>query len=82
MFDQTQRIKNLAQAQIDNSDNMNKQLVQNLKSQNAKLIELNDTRGNEITRLYVQIQDLRFKHQQECDDLRLQINNLKALIHN
>ncbi len=46
MFEETQRIKSLAQAQIDNSDNMNKQLVQNLKSQNAKLIELNDTRGN------------------------------------
>lgn len=46
MFEETQRIKSLAQAQIDNSDTMNKQLVENLKSQNAKLIELNDTRGN------------------------------------
>lgn len=46
MFEETQRIKNLAQAEIDNSDNMNKQLVENLKSENAKLIELNDTRGN------------------------------------
>lgn len=82
MFDETQRIKNLAQTELDNSEAMSKQLIDNLKTENAKLVELNETRGNEITRLYIQIEDLRFKNERECDDLRLQIDNLKGLVQN
>lgn len=41
MFDETQRIKNLAQTELDNNEAMNKQLIDNLKAENAKLIELN-----------------------------------------
>jgi hypothetical protein len=41
MFDQAERLKNLTQNEINNNDNMYNQLIENLKSENKKLKELN-----------------------------------------
>jgi hypothetical protein len=60
---------------------MSKQLIENLQSENTKLVQLNETRGAELFRLYAQVDELRAKGEQECDDLRLQIENLKGLLH-
>ena len=35
-----------------------------------------------MTKLYVQIEGMRFNHQSEVDDLKLQIDNLKQLVNN
>jgi hypothetical protein len=81
LFDETQRIKNLAQVEIESSDNLNKQLIDNLQSENDKLMQLNETRAAEIARLYGQVDELREKGEHECEDLRLQIENLKGVLH-
>jgi hypothetical protein len=64
LFDETQRIKNLAQAEIENAETLSRQLLDNLASENAKLVQLNETRGAEIMRLYAQIEELRGKADQ------------------
>lgn len=43
---------------------------------------MNEVKSNEMTKLYVQIEGMRFNHQAEVEDLKLQIDNLKQLVAN
>lgn len=80
IFNETQRIKELAQSDMENMENTNNQVVETLKNENQRLIELSNTKSNEVMKLYLQIETMRGKHDTEVASLKNDIIELKELI--
>jgi hypothetical protein len=75
-FEETQRLKDLNQNEINALETGNEAILGSLKNENAKLVTLVDAKSQEIAKLYAEIEALRAQHAQEtreADDLHQQL---------